>query len=221
MNATEITTAGRHRRAAKFASTPGCGPAHVDSPHENPEAEMPERELDGWYRGSGLRGVPNTPKCRYSSRVSMRGKPYLQSMRERARGQRRRREEGQAVIEMALILPVLLLLIAGIVKFGLVYNNHIILTDSVRVGSRQLALGRGLPDACAPAVKRLKDSAENLDTSKIVVAAPIFGGTSSCNTMFQGDASTISATYPCELTVFGIDFFPNCRLKASATEAVE
>ena len=138
------------------------------------------------------------------------------------------------MIEMALILPVLLLLIAGIVKFGLVYNNHIILTDSVRVGSRQLALGRGLPDACAPAVNRLKASAHNLDLNQLVVDAPVFSSASSkCGdipdgaggfaggTMAGGDAATISASYPCQLTVFGIDFFPNCRLRASATEAVE
>ncbi len=160
-------------------------------------------------------------KCRYSLPETVGEEPGEKSMHEPVRHAKRRREEGQAMIEMALILPVLLLLIGGIVKFGIVYNNHIILTDSVRVGSRQLALGRGLPDACVPAVKRLKDSAENLDSSKLVVAAPVFSGTSSCATMFEGDASTISATYPCELTIFGIDFFPSCKLKASATEAVE
>lgn len=168
-----------------------------------------------------LGGVVFSPKCRYSLHEQTGGESGEQSMRTPVRHSKRRREEGQAMIEMALILPVLLLLIGGIVKFGIVYNNHIILTDSVRVGSRQLALGRGLPDGCTPAIKRLKDSAENLDPTKIVVAAPVFGGGSACNTMFQGDASTISATYPCELTIFGIDFFPSCTLKASATEAVE
>jgi hypothetical protein len=168
-----------------------------------------------------LEAIALMPKCRYSLQEQKGGEPGELSMRTPVRHPKRRREEGQAMIEMALILPVLLLLIAGIVKFGIVYNNHIILTDSVRVGSRQLALGRGLPNACVPAVKRLKDSAENLDSTKLVVAAPVFSGTSSCATLFEGDASTISASYPCELTIFGIDFFPSCKLKASATEAVE
>jgi hypothetical protein len=168
-----------------------------------------------------LGGIAFSPKCRYSLPEQMGGEPGEQSMQTSVRRPKRRREEGQAMIEMALILPVLLLLIGGIVKFGIVYNNHIILTDSVRVGSRQLALGRGLPNGCTPAIKRLKDSAENLDASKLVVAPPTFAPGSSCSTMLGGDWSTISATYPCELTIFGIDFFPSCTLKASATEAIE
>ena len=63
-----------------------------------------------------------------------------------------RRQDGQAIVELALVLPVLLLLLVGILKFGLLYNNYITLTDSVRVGARSLSLGRGLHDPCTPAL---------------------------------------------------------------------
>jgi hypothetical protein len=39
--------------------------------------------------------------------------------------------------------------------------------------------------------------------------------------MIQGDQAKITATYPCDLSVMGINFLPNCTLSASATEAIE
>ncbi len=98
-----------------------------------------------------------------------------------------RRQDGQAVVEFALIMPVLLLLLLGILKFGLLYNNYITLTDAVRVGSRQLALGRGLTDPCTPAIARTISAAKpslNLTSAQVTVTlltpdtcgTPISGG---------------------------------------------
>ena len=48
---------------------------------------------------------------------------------------------GQALVEMALILPVLLLIIFGIIEFGRIFNAHITLTHASREGARAGALG--------------------------------------------------------------------------------
>ena len=47
-----------------------------------------------------------------------------------------KRESGQAVIEMALILPLLLLLILGIIEFGWILNGQITITAAAREGAR-------------------------------------------------------------------------------------
>ena len=48
----------------------------------------------------------------------------------------RRDERGQALIELALSLVLLLLLVAGVVDFGRLFNNYIIITNASREGAR-------------------------------------------------------------------------------------
>jgi Flp pilus assembly protein TadG len=43
-------------------------------------------------------------------------------------------------VELALVLPVLLLLVMGIVEFGIAYNRQITLSGGAREGARWLAL---------------------------------------------------------------------------------
>ena len=50
------------------------------------------------------------------------------------------------MVEFALVLPILLLLVMGIIQFGIVFNNYVTLTDGVRAGARQAAVSRDLPD---------------------------------------------------------------------------
>ena len=50
-------------------------------------------------------------------------------------------EDGAAAVEMALVLPILLLLVFGIIEFGLVFNRYISVTHAAREGVRHLALG--------------------------------------------------------------------------------
>ena len=49
------------------------------------------------------------------------------------------RERGAAAVEFGLILPVLLLLVGGIIDFGIMYNRQILLTNAARDGVRQVA----------------------------------------------------------------------------------
>jgi Flp pilus assembly protein TadG len=61
--------------------------------------------------------------------------------------QGRRDERGAAAVEFALILPLLLMFVFGIVEFGRAYNARIELTAAVREGARAAALA----DPAAPA----------------------------------------------------------------------
>lgn len=48
---------------------------------------------------------------------------------------------GQALVETALVLPVILLLLMAIIDFGLLFNNYIVLSNASREGARQAAVG--------------------------------------------------------------------------------
>jgi Flp pilus assembly protein TadG len=58
---------------------------------------------------------------------------------------RRRRiqdENGQTMVEFALVLPLLCVVLFGIVQFGILYNNYVTLTDATRAGARKAAVSR-------------------------------------------------------------------------------
>ncbi len=53
-----------------------------------------------------------------------------------------RREKGQSMVELALILPILLLLLFGTIEFGRVFYSYITITSAVREGARAAAVGK-------------------------------------------------------------------------------
>jgi hypothetical protein len=50
-----------------------------------------------------------------------------------------RSEAGQSLVEFALVLPVLLLILLGIIQFGAVFNSLITLNAAAREGARLMA----------------------------------------------------------------------------------
>lgn len=56
-------------------------------------------------------------------------------------------ERGAAAVELAVVLPVLMLLLWGIVEFGRGYSATLQLTSAVRKGARAAALVSGDPAA--------------------------------------------------------------------------
>lgn len=60
--------------------------------------------------------------------------------REGGRFMRKKSEKGQAMVEFALILPVLLLIIAGIIDFGLIYNQKVLANNASREAARYVAV---------------------------------------------------------------------------------
>lgn len=50
-------------------------------------------------------------------------------------------EKGSSSVEFALILPVLILILFGIIQFGFVFNNYLAVTHAAREGARLAAVG--------------------------------------------------------------------------------
>ena len=55
-------------------------------------------------------------------------------------GRRVRSARGAELIEFALVLPVLLLVLGGILDMGFLFNNYAVITNAAREGARMAAL---------------------------------------------------------------------------------
>jgi Flp pilus assembly protein TadG len=56
-------------------------------------------------------------------------------------------DRGAIIVEFALIVPILLVLLVGIINFGQAYNTQIAVQGAAREGARALALGNSAVDA--------------------------------------------------------------------------
>lgn len=136
---------------------------------------------------------------------------------------RRSNESGQAFVELALVLPVLLLLLLGVIQFGNVFRDYIALTDATRVGARQAAVSRSIqPDTSRIplVVAKVQRAAINLDTTQMTVTVtPVKVDGITPGWEESGDV-TVNATYPFRINMFGLVLY-NGLLKSRTVERVE
>jgi Flp pilus assembly protein TadG len=132
----------------------------------------------------------------------------------------RRGQEGQAMVEFALVIPLLLLLIFGIIQFGILFNNYLTLTDAVRVGARQAAVSRTLATPVATTTDRVKGAAAGLDKSKLEISVDAYNPADGSATWAQGGDVTVTAKYPFHINLFGFVVMSG-KLTSKTTERLE
>ena len=57
-----------------------------------------------------------------------------------------KRDRGAVMVEFALVLPLLVMLLVGIIQFGLAYSAQVSISGAAREGARALALGESALD---------------------------------------------------------------------------
>lgn len=125
-----------------------------------------------------------------------------------------KRQDGQSVVEFALVLPLLALILMSILQFGILFNNYLTLTDAVRAGARKAAVSRHDVNRETDVVATVQNAATalNKDDLNVTVTSPTWG---------PGDKVTVKGSYKCDLTILGIDLKPDCRITSETTERVE
>ena len=108
-----------------------------------------------------------------------------------------RREDGQAITEFALILPVLVALLLGIIQFGIVFNNYLTITDAARAGARKAAVSRFIGDNGASAKTTAENSAQQLNQASLKVTV------TSTNWNIPGSDVNVTVTYPYSINILG------------------
>jgi Flp pilus assembly protein TadG len=101
--------------------------------------------------------------------------PIVDTARGNAHG-RRKDERGAALVEFALTLPLLLVVIAGVVDFGLVFQRQEVITNAAREGARLAALP-GYDDAAVESrVRTYVQQGLSMSNAALTAAMPTTGG---------------------------------------------
>jgi len=118
------------------------------------------------------------------------------------------------MVEFAIIVPILLVVLLGIMQLGVVYNNWVTLTDAARAGARKGAVCRSgcSPSAAGATTNAVKNSAANLNQGKLSVSVT--------SSWAQGSDVTVSASYPWSVNIMGV-VVASGTMTATTTERVE
>jgi Flp pilus assembly protein TadG len=156
--------------------------------------------------------------------------------------QRLRRAEGQALVETALVVPIVVTLVFGILIFGIFTMQIMSLTEGVSSAGRVLAVSAGQTlDPCSLAATTLQKAAPVLGTSSLsysLALTPLGGSTqtysgatcSSTSTttgapgnLISGGTVQVTASYSnCSLQFYGKNFLPRgCSITSTITETVQ
>jgi len=102
----------------------------------------------------------------------------------------RKGESGQALVEMALVLPLFFLLLFGVIEMGRVGYAYITLCNAVREGGRTAAIG-GLDPSIENSVQK---AATYLDLASLtIIITP--------SDRYSGEMVTVEVTYPVQLII--------------------
>ncbi|MCE5285127.1 MAG: pilus assembly protein [Pelosinus sp.] len=121
---------------------------------------------------------------------------------------------GQAIVEFALVFPWLVLMLAGIIEFGIAINHYMVLSEAAREGARSAALGAN--DAAVTAATKAAISPQSIDKNNVTV-------TINPAARIRGSSVTVIVSYPLKtLTrIMSIFFNTTPEVQGSATMRVE
>jgi Flp pilus assembly protein TadG len=121
-------------------------------------------------------------------------------------------ERGQTMAELALILPILLVLLFGIIQFGIIFNNYVTLTDAVRSGARKAVVSRFSSNPAQVCTDQVRAAASQLTQSDLTVT---------CTSSWQtAQDVTVQASYPYQISLVGMTVVSG-NLTATMKERLE
>jgi Flp pilus assembly protein TadG len=125
---------------------------------------------------------------------------------------RLQRQDGQAFVEFAIVLPLLVLLVFGITQFGLAFRNHLAITDAARVAARAAAVKR-TNNPCGAATTAIQNTVSTGQWAQVSSRITCTAGPN------IGDQVKITIKYPYSIGLPGIS--ASGDLTSSATERME
>jgi Flp pilus assembly protein TadG len=121
------------------------------------------------------------------------------------------RERGSAVVEFALLLPILLLLVLALMQVGVLARDRLLLAQASRAGAREAAI----TDSESAVVESAIRAAPGLDPARLRIAVERSGA--------RGTPVTVSAAYdvPIAAVLAGWLLPSSVTLDAAATTRQE
>ncbi len=150
------------------------------------------------------------------------------------------------MVEMALVMPVMLIMLTGIFSFSVILYQKLQLAEAVSNAGRVMALERGDTDPCATTAAALYGAAPALaqsnltltftlggtNTSGTITGGTPYGGTKgsapSCTAagnagatpLQSGWPAQILATYPCTFTIYNNNL-GSCTVSTQISEVIQ
>lgn len=123
---------------------------------------------------------------------------------------KKRKRSGQSLVETALILPLLLLLLTGIIDFGLLFNTYLVVSNASREGARHAVTG----DTDIQIRAAVSRAASSLDAARLSISI----SPDESEGRSTGDAVTVTVTYEYSMVtpIIGA-FFPETFEIGSST----
>ncbi len=83
-----------------------------------------------------------------------------------------RREEGQSVVEAAFVIPLLILILCGILDFGWIFSNQLMVNNCSREGARYAIVNSDQTDLTTAVTNKVKSVSGmgDLDSLTVTVA---------------------------------------------------
>lgn len=146
-----------------------------------------------------------------------------------------RAADGQSLVEFALAVSLLMLVVTGIMAFGIAFNNYIMLTEATTVGARLVTASRGQTlDPCQTFSGAVYAAAPMLQQASMTFTLSLNGnaytGTTCSGTatsgapsnMILGTNAVVTVTYPYSLNLYRLKIVPDgSLLTAQMTELMQ
>ena len=147
-------------------------------------------------------------------------------------------ESGVALVELALMIPMALVVFTGLLQVGVYENNSLELQNATGLAAEYLSVSRQPAgnswDPCALTVSAFQQVAPFLNTSNVTftfafqpkgaASATTYTGTTctaGASVATQQGTAQVTATYPCSLAIYGRNLAPGCTLPAQVTEVIQ
>ncbi len=126
-------------------------------------------------------------------------------------GRRRDRESGQALVEFALILPLFIVLVVGIIQFGVGLNYWLDMQRIANQGARWGVVNQ-FPGMTGSCVTDATVACANPNLQQYLAGEPVSGGLKPCvNISFPGTTNEVGDPVKVELAI-PFTFVPILRL---------
>ena len=137
---------------------------------------------------------------------------------------------GGAALEFGIVAPLFLMLVLGIVQFAFTFADYMFLTSAVMAGSQTFSVSRGIAQPFTSTVNAMVASAPMLTSAQLKANISIkINGTAcasdtACASSLSsatGGSAVVTATYPCDLTILGVNYVPGCALTSQVAQIVQ